>query len=211
MNYIEQLLGEHEKIVLISRQSWIVLLRDVVINLFLALIIVGITLVAAALPTVGTLGFLALALLIIPIFRFIRQFLKWVNREYIVTNRRVIQIEGVINKNVIDSSLEKVNDVRLTQSVLGRFLNYGDVEILTASELGSNLFQRIHDPIGFKTAMLNEKEKLGFDEGIPGGAPAIAPPLDIPGLIASLSEMRSQGLITEDEFQRKKAELLARM
>lgn len=211
MNYIEQLLGEHEKIVLISRQSWIVLLRDVIINLFIALIVVGITLVAAALPTVGTLGFLALALLILPIFRFVREFLKWVNREYIVTNRRVIQIEGVVNKNVIDSSLEKVNDVRLTQSVLGRFLNYGDVEILTASELGSNLFQRIHDPIGFKTAMLNEKEKLGFDEGIVGGAPAIAPPLDIPALIASLSAMRSEGLITEDEFQRKKAELLARM
>ena len=78
-------------------------------------------------------------------------------------------MDGTVNKNVIDSSLEKVNDVRLTQSVLGRMLNYGDVEILTASELGTNLFQRIGSPIQFKTAMLNEKDKLAFDES-PAGA-----------------------------------------
>jgi hypothetical protein len=89
-------------------------------------------------------------------------------------------------------------------------LNYGDVEILTASELGSNLFQRIDSPIGFKTAMLNEKEKLGFAEDVPTPN---APPKagDIPTLIASLSALRTQGLISEDEFQKKKAELLARM
>lgn len=217
MNYIEHLLGEHEKIVLISRQSWIVLFRDAVVNLFLALIIIGITLVAVPAlsltnPSLGPLGFAALLLLAIPIARFVAQFLKWVNREYIVTNRRVIQIDGVINKNVIDSSLEKVNDVRLSQSVLGRFLNYGDVEILTASELGSNLFHRINDPVGFKTAMLNQKENLGFDDVVRApGALASPAPVDIPALIASLSAMRSQGLITEDEFQKKKAELLSRM
>jgi hypothetical protein len=102
-----------------------------------------------------------------------------------------------------------VNDVQLSQSVLGRLLNYGDVEILTASELGTNLFQRIADPIKFKTAMLNEKEKLGFGE-VPTGTAGPGGP-DIPTLIASLTALRSQGLITEDEFQKKKAEILARM
>lgn len=208
MNYVEKMLGQNEEVVLIARQSWVVLLREVILNLFLALVAIGLGLVAStALSPYGSITWL---LLLIPIARFAYEFLQWANREYIVTNRRVIQIDGLVNKNVIDSSLEKVNDVRMTQSVLGRLLNYGDVEILTASDMGSNLFRRIGDPIKFKTAMLNEKEKLGYDE-MPGGAPASPKPTDIPALIASLNALKAEGLITDQEFEQKKAELLARM
>ncbi len=211
MNYVEQLLGQNEEIVLIARQSWVVLLREALLDSVMALVVIGIILVMWGIPALAPFGWLAALLFLIPLGRFVIRFIDWSNREYIVTNRRVIQVEGTINKNVIDSSLEKVNDVRLTQSVVGRLLNYGDVEILTASELGSNLFQRISDPIRFKTAMLNEKEKLGFNE-IPANSTLPAPqPAEIPALIASLSAMRKEGLITEEEFQKKKAELLARM
>lgn len=208
MNYVEKMLGQNEQVVLVARQSWVVLLREVILDVFLALVVIGITLVAtSSFPSYGAVAGL---LILIPLGRFVFEFLHWLNREYIVTNRRVIQIDGLVNKNVIDSSLEKVNDVRMTQSVIGRLLNYGDVEILTASELGTNLFQRIADPIKFKTAMLNEKEKLGFEE-TPGGAPSAPRPRDIPSLIASLNALKSEGLITEQEFEQKKAELLARM
>jgi uncharacterized membrane protein YdbT with pleckstrin-like domain len=211
MNYVDQLLAQNETLVLITRQSWVVLVREAIIDLIGALIFIGITLIASGLPFLQPFGWALGVLILLPAGRFVYRFLQWANEEYIVTNRRVIQINGLVNKNVIDSSLEKVNDVRMTQSVLGRLFNYGDVEILTASELGSNLFQRIGDPIGFKTAMLNEKEKLGFAEN-PSVAPPAAPrPADIPTLIASLSAMRKEGMITEEEFEKKKAELLARM
>ena len=211
MNYVEQLLGQNEEVVLVARQSWVVLLREALLDLVLAVIAIGITLVALGLPLLMPFGWVVALLLLFPLGRFVIKFIDWSNREYIVTNRRVIQVEGTVNKNVIDSSLEKVNDVRMVQSVIGRLLNYGDVEILTASELGKNLFQRISDPIKFKTAMLNEKEKLGFDEIPSSGAPAAPPSADVPALIASLSALRKEGLITEEEFQKKKAELLARI
>src|SRR5581483_11500136 len=208
MNYVEQLLGENEKIILVAPQSWEEQLRSVLINLVLAVIAIGITLVAMGF--MGQAGLIGVVLFLIPVARFVLEFLQWSNREYIVTNRRVIQVDGVVNKNVIDSSLEKVNDVRMSQSVLGRLLNYGDVEILTASELGTNLFQRIGSPIKFKTAMLNEKEKLGFSETPAAAAPPAKPP-EIPALLAQLNAMLKEGLITEAEYEKKKAELLARM
>ncbi len=211
MNYLDQLLGENEQVVLTSRQSWVVLVGDAVVNLLIALVIVALTaMVLSGIQDYRTL--VMMLLLLIPIARFVWEFIRWVNREYVVTNRRVIQIEGTINKSVIDSSLEKVNDVRMTQSVLGRMLNYGDVEILTASELGTNLFQRIKSPIQFKTAMLNEKEKLGFGE-LPSAAPSAPQPkaTEIPLLIAQLNAMHKEGMITDAEFEKKKAELLARM
>jgi uncharacterized membrane protein YdbT with pleckstrin-like domain len=208
MNYVQQLLGENEQVVLTARQSWVVLLRDALINFIVAVVIIGVSFVATSF--LQDMAFLLLLLLLIPLARFAFQFIHWRNREYIVTNRRVIQVDGVINKNVIDSSLEKVNDVRMTQSVIGRLLNYGDVEILTASELGTNLFQRIGSPIKFKTAMLNEKEKLGFSETPAAAAPPAKPP-EIPALLAQLNAMLKEGLITEAEYEKKKAELLARM
>lgn len=142
--------------------------------------------------------------------------LIWWNEQYIVTNRRVIQTEGIINKHVIDSSLEKVNDVVLNQSVWGRILGYGDVEILTASEIGVNRFERITQPVRFKTEMLNQKEDLGvldeFNRRAESTLEAPSPvAVDIPELIAELDELRRKGIISQQEFEQKKQELLRKI
>ncbi len=210
MSYVSQLLGENESVVLVARQSWVVLLRAAVVDLIFVVIILAVAALAFGWSQGQPLTLALALLLLIPIGRFAWQVTRWRNREYIVTNRRVIQVDGTINKNVIDSSLEKVNDVRMTQSVLGRLFDYGDVEILTASELGLNRFRRLADPIKFKTAMLNEKEKLGFDEMAAPAAP-VSKPSEISILIAQLNALHKEGMLTDEEFQKKKAELLARL
>jgi uncharacterized membrane protein YdbT with pleckstrin-like domain len=169
------------------------------------LLVAGVIAATATFSPIAAVGFV---LVLVPLGGMLRDILIWSNREYIVTNRRVIQISGVFSKNVVDSSLEKVNDVKMSQSFFGRLFGYGDIEILTASELGINLFHEINDPIGFKTAMLNAKERLGFDGDSGVGAHN---PSDIPALIARLDDLRKRGIISEVEFQRKKTDLLAKM
>jgi hypothetical protein len=46
------------------------------------------------------------------ILGLLRDDIIWTSRQYIVTDWRVIQISGVFSKEVTDSSLEKVNDVK---------------------------------------------------------------------------------------------------
>lgn len=206
--YIKSMLGESEDIYLVSRQHWFVVVSAILAELVIITILLAVIAVSSALlMTLFWLPILLGALLIlIPLTTLTYDLLAWWNRQYLVTSRRVIQISGMFNKNVVDSSLEKVNDVKLTQSVLGRLFNYGDVEILTASELGVNLFQRIEDPIRFKTAMLNAKEKLERPESARQSASD-----DIPAMIAKLGELRRDGVLTDAEFEQKKAELLAKM
>ena len=205
--YVDELMSENERILMVARQHGFVLLSNILLEILLSvLIIVGLTLAQILLPGVPVIP-VGYILVLVPIIGMIRDILIWSNRQYIITNRRVIQVTGVLDKEVLDTSLEKVTDVKMNQSFFGRMFNYGDIEILTASELGVNQFQRIGDPVGFKTAMLNAKEELGFGEM---GAPARAEE-DIPTLIAKLDELRRQGTISNDEFQRKKAELLAKM
>ena len=205
-DYLEEMLGENEQILLRARKHWSVLFGNIVLEIFLiiALIVISFVLLPLVAFPVVPLGF---ALVIVPVVGMVRDFLVWYNRQYIVTNRRVIQTAGVFSKDVVDSSLEKVNDVKMSQSFWGRLFDYGDIEILTASEVGANVFRSIGEPIRFKTAMLNAKEKMGFDEM--GVRPQLEE--DIPTIIAKLDGLRKQGIISEAEFQQKKADLLAKM
>jgi hypothetical protein len=207
--YINNMLGENEKMLLVTRQHWFVLFGMILAEVFIIFVLLAAVIAGSFSFPPFTVFIVAggFVVILFPLVGMVRDILIWYNRQYIVTNRRVIQVSGFINKNVVDSSLEKVNDVKMSQSFFGRIFDYGNVEILTASELGVNVFQRIGDPVHFKTAMLNAKEKLGYDEM--GYHPQ--PAQDVPGMIAKLDELRKQGVLTEEEFQQKKAVLLAKM
>ena len=207
-SYLESLLGEQERIIHSARQHWFILTSSIFLEVVLILIILAATVTAAIAmqPFALLIVVIGFALLFMPFATMTRDILLWSNRQFIVTNRRVIQISGVFNKIVTDSSLEKVNDVKMEQSAMGRMFDYGDIEILTASELGANLFQRISQPIAFKTSMLNAKERLERGEDITFHSKE-----DIPGMIAKLDQLRQQGILTTEEYQKKKAELLSRI
>jgi len=206
--YLENLLGEKERILFTARQHWFIVISSILLEVSAILVIFAVTIALVLLTPdmrlwIAIIGFLVM---LVPILSLVRDVLIWSNHQYIVTNWRVIQVSGVINKNVIDSSLEKVNDVKMTQSFFGRMFNFGDIEILTASEMGVNLFKRIDDPVRFKTVMLNAKEAL---ERRAGELPPAMP--DIPALIAQLDALRKEGILTEEEFQAKKSDLLSKI
>lgn len=202
--YVEEMMSEHEQILLVTRQHGFVLFGQILLEIVLMIAIIVVTTLLSTIYPQATLGYI---LLIVPLIGMVRDILVWSNRQFIVTNRRVIQTSGVLSKEVLDTSLEKVNDVKMIQSFWGRLFNYGDIQILTASELGVDQFRNIADPVKFKTTMLNAKEKLGYEEmGV-----RAQPEEDIPSLIAELDDLRKKGIISEEEFQQKKTELLAKM
>lgn len=207
--YLNNLLGERENILLVTHQHWFELLRAILFEILLIIAtIVAVTVIYYFwLPTPIT--FVGYALILIPVISMLKDIFAYSNHKYVVTNRRVIQIFGVFNKNVTDSSLEKVNDVKMDQSVMGRLFNFGDIEILTASELGINRFTFIGNPIQFKTAMLDAKFELE-EKQLPYES-SVSPAMDVPRLIQQLDDLRKKGAISEEEFQQKKAKLLERI
>jgi uncharacterized membrane protein YdbT with pleckstrin-like domain len=206
-SYLKNQLGENEHIIFVTRQHWLVLLGQILSKGLLVLgLVVVITLIWRIwLP--HPLVPLAYLLLPLPLLGMLGNVLIWTSRQYIVTNWRVIQISGVFSKEVADSSLEKVNDVKLEQSLGGRLLDYGDLEILTASELGVNQFSQVGQPVRLKTAMLNAKEKLEHGQTALGNRSEV----DIAGPIEQLDNLRGQGLLTEKEFQQQKGQVLAKL
>lgn len=214
--YLKSLLGESEEILLVSRQHWFVLFSHILLELISILIIVAIVAIGQIKLPQYPIGY-GYFLIALPLVSLLREYLIWWNRQLVISNRRVIQISGIINKNVIDSSLEKVNDVKMVQTFWGRLFSYGNIEILTASELGANLFKKISDPIRFKTTMLNAKSRLemeqagAFLEKVNEVEPAEVASNDIPALLERLGALREKGVLTAEEFEKKKAELLSKL
>ncbi len=178
-----------------------------------ALVIVAVSLIMITKPDFRLLGWVAVVIALVPFADVIRVVLVWMNERYIITNRRVMEVGGIINKHVRDSALEKVNDVDLKQSVVGRLLGFGTVQIITGSDIGVNMFHRISNPVRFKREMLNAKEKLHGEEEDESlaGLPAPHGKANIPDLIVELDELRQKGIISEAEFQAKKQDLLGRL
>lgn len=229
MAYIDELLGRDEQVLYIGRQHMLTLLGNVFTELILIVILI-ITGVAASryLTKQIVLGqpggqlvlFVCLLISSIVLLSALIDYLRWTNRQFVVTDRRVIQIEGVLNKEVVDSSLEKINDLELHQSWIGRMLDYGDLEILTGSETAINDMRKIAHPLDFKRALLEAKHNLsrGFgylDPSVeaytrpPPGAPRAGS--DIDQTLRTLADLRDKGILSNEEFEAKKRELLSRI
>ncbi len=63
-------------------------------------------------------------------------FLRWLSTQYVFTSRRIIVRRGILTKQGRDMPLSKVNNVSFQVSVMGRILNYGSLEIESASDDG---------------------------------------------------------------------------
>ena len=176
--YADSLLTEGEVVVLRTRQHWLALLVRARAALLLWLL--GILLLGAIIFFNVTdanlrniISLIALVLIGLGLLIFLYRAWHWWAQDYIVTNRRLLKVTGILNKRSGDSSLEKINDAILIQPVLGRMLDYGDLEILTAAELANDRYYMLNSPKEFKKTMLTQKHQLesGFQYTAPPSPP----------------------------------------
>ena len=165
MRYADTLLTEGEVAVLRTRQHWLALLVRARTGVFVFLL--GVVLLALVVwlnvprgVARDIISGLALVLLALGVLIFMYRLWHWWAQDFVVTNRRLLKVTGILNKRSADSSLEKINDAILTQSLLGRMLNYGDLEILTAAELANDMYRMLNAPKQFKKTMLTQKHAL---------------------------------------------------
>jgi hypothetical protein len=182
MSYADGLLSTGERITYRNKQHPFVFIwgaRYAILALIIAIVAL---LLGGNLSTDGiggsartVLGWITLVLFIGGIAVAVWTALRYINQEYVLTNRRVIQVEGVLNRNSTDSSLEKINDAVLRQSVFGRMFDFGDLTVLTASESGIDTMKMLRKPIVFKKAMLDAKHEFEVDMERAGWTPG--PPI----------------------------------
>lgn len=219
MSYRDRILAEDEKVIRVAHRHVIFVLLKTLPYVLLALVLWG-----AAFSVyyfdVRFSGVLALIFMIaslVPLGIALYRFLWWRSEEYIITNARVVQVEGIFGKRTLGTSLDKVNDVELNQPLLGRTFDFGDINILTASDVGVNDLLGIDQPFQFKKALLEAKsryegygrERQSFADqvtvaaGVSERRPRRTNVEDTARVLAALSELRNSGVISEAEYQEK--------
>ncbi len=287
MSYTDTLLASGERILRRSRQHWFVMVWSA--RWAVAAVIVAVALLILRLaisgsgPILDILGYVTLVLFVVGLAVIAWGWIQYQNHEFVITSRRIIDVSGVVNKKASDSSLEMINDAVLTESVFGRMFGFGDLEVLTASEVGVEKLRMLKDAKSFKKAMIEAKHELALELERPtmppirsaanagqGGEPAAPgrsgpgptltgdrapdstirargtgepgpepppppaaptgasetsspvaaqpdiPPADMTGgevtdALDRLGDLRDRGIVTEEEFEAKKRELLDRL
>jgi uncharacterized membrane protein YdbT with pleckstrin-like domain len=237
MRYADTLLADGEVISRRARQHWLALL--IASRTAIVAFLVGIVALLAVfvVPLTGTIkdaaSVVALVAIVVGLFVLFIHAWRWWAEDYLVTNRRILKVEGVFSKRSADSALEKINDAVLTQGILGRLLGYGDLDILTAADTAIDRYRMLADAPGFKREMLNEKHALETELSgnrmpsppmraeasqaatvPPPAAPPVAPAADsdaVARTLASLADLRDRGAISAEEYDAKKRELLDRL
>ena len=200
-------LKKDEIILLITRQHWIKLVLPVFVWLFVA------TLSIWLLKTTGLIVTLVAALY--PIL----EYLNWKNNLWCITNLRVVDESGFFTRYSKESPLDKINNVEYDQSIWGRMLGYGNVDIQTAAEMGETTYELIHHPQLLKDTITHAQEeykKTAIKNQATQLAQAIAATNTsskpsqqmIADELHKLFELLQKGAITQEEYLQQKNKLL---
>ena len=127
--------------------------------------------------------------------------------KYFVTNQRVIDEFKFITRKVRTADYKLIADAGISQGLWGRIFHYGNIDVRTASgqplDLKSVRRPEVLQQTIMETKRKSEKEKIS--------APPTSEKENIPKMIEDLNELKKKGVITEEEFEKKKKDLLKRL
>jgi len=146
-----------EKLVLFIRRHWIIIIGHYSMYGFLAAIPIGLYyFIKYANPQYLTGEFTYPLLLLLAslyylyvLLFFFHAFLDYYLDVWIVTNKRIINIEqkGLFNRVISEHELDKVQDVTSEQKgVFATIFSFGDVLVQTAGEVPMFIFRQVDNP-----------------------------------------------------------------
>ncbi|MBV9066215.1 MAG: PH domain-containing protein [Methylobacteriaceae bacterium] len=150
MSYVEGSLGQGEVVTYVTHKHWVIFVAPI-FQLVVALVLVGIGFKIGDLWIwlgwlMRILGYVVLA---IGAVHLLGAWISRITTELAVTNRKVVGKWGLISRRTIEQRLDKVDSIEVEQSILGRILGYGTVEV-RGSGVSMTPLRLIGDPITFR-------------------------------------------------------------
>lgn len=210
MAFPKKLLADHEKVIFDLRPHWLSLVPPFLwMVLFIALWVLGHQTADAQLDGSSqdnvqkAIGVLCLALIL---YFGVFPITRWATTHFVLTSDRLITRSGVIGRHSREMSLERINNVALTQTALERFLGSGDLLIESAGERGQSRITNVRKPEQLQLMIYKETESNN-NRMMSGGQREET----VMDQLEALGRLRDSGTITEEEFETKKQELLKRL
>lgn len=162
------------------------------------------------------LQILASALILTSLAILVVTAVTWYFTHFFVTDQRVVLRAGVLNREGVEIPLERVNTVFFEQNFIERIVGSGDVLVESAGESGVQRFFDIANPLAVKDRLRKYIDASHKKSKEPAAVNAMQPlpapkTRSITTQIRELSDLHEANILTTEEFETKKAELLARI
>ena len=166
-----------EKLVLKDHQHWVVLVKSLVIPVVLLVIALVVDLMVKSgtgIPhfrTIVTLVAVAIAGLWLIVV-----WIRWQSTAYTLTDQRIKIEAGVFGRSSKIIPIDRVQDCTTRQTLLGRMLGYGRVEVDAAGAQGAEVLDHLPNPGTFRDQVfvLSEQRR--------GGSPSAPAPSNPSGV-----------------------------
>jgi uncharacterized membrane protein YdbT with pleckstrin-like domain len=208
-----------EEMVLYSNPHWWYFWKEVAGGLVLiALLLLLFSVEGGWVDT--TLGWITLLLFLWVLVSTVYAFVHWKTTKFAITTERVAYQSGIIRRRGVSIPLNRVNNVNFHQSMIARMLNNGVVIIESAGETGDSVFENIPDPekvraLIFQQVEADEQRDSDRDAASLAKAlrdqpppPAAAATPSVTDRLKQLDELRTQGLVTDEEYELKRQAIL---
>jgi membrane protein YdbS with pleckstrin-like domain len=209
VTYADKQLSPGEKIIYRARYHWVFFGKAILLLLLAIVLSAGdlwLTHRGASPAIVRALAWVAGGVVVVGLLVLLGRSIRSASDEFVVTDRRIIHKLGFFSHETRQCPLARVQDITVDQSFWGRLLGYGDLGIETASEGGQIPFPTISNPEALRTAIWTHVGTGGVSGG--AAAPASVPAGSASDRLARLNELRTQGLVTPEEFEQKRREIV---
>jgi GYF domain 2/Bacterial PH domain len=152
-SYVASILQPGERVLSVGRLHWIIYMDAVIAFLFSIGCLATASLISSDAYPVGLWTLIVgLILLAMSALRAAEAwFDQWIT-EIAVTNRRVIYKRGFIKRHTVEMNMDKIESVTVTQSILGRTLDYGTIHI-RGTGVGMEHLHKIAAPISLRNCI----------------------------------------------------------
>jgi membrane protein YdbS with pleckstrin-like domain len=144
-------------------------------------------------------------------------FLRWNAEQCMVTDRRLMHRSGILTHNVDDIPLDTITEIIPHQTWLGRIFNFGTVDVYTPNATNSITLENIADPARLKQALLDAQHSYEQGYGYLDAPALLTLPdirsadSDVQHALEDLARLRDRGIVSREEFEQKKRELLTQI
>jgi uncharacterized membrane protein YdbT with pleckstrin-like domain len=209
MPFPQRLLNDNEEVILDLRPHWWFLsgpTAALVAAIALAIVVAAVWSGSGRAHDAAVVA--SLALVLVALVWWVGRYARWVTTNFAVTTDRLVYRTGVLAKHGREIPLEKLNDISFHQSLFERIIGAGDLVIESAGERGQQSFSDIRSPSKVQNEIYRQIEAA---QGRSADRMAGRRDLSLPEQLEKLDELRQRGVISQAEFDAKKAQLLDRM
>lgn len=156
------------------------------------------------------------------------EYIIWSRTFFAISDRRIMTQTGILSLLFVDTQIDRIQNVTVHQPLHERILGFGDIMFATAGEMGGIKSDNFLAGMKSGGAIVWEDVSKPFEvrktaeniifhalrptvQVVQAPASTVAKPSDAEEALTKLKQMLDKGLITPEEYEVKRKEIIGRM